>query len=1170
LDLGEKTEAVMVAVGAAAAHVDSLERMLEKLPCDFQAPIVVVVQNAQAMDEAALLERLTAASGRKAVMVTDGVEPAPDALLLAPSSMVVTAEAGRLRLEPDQPVDDGAFNSLAVSLAAERQAGAVCIVLAGMGSSGMMGSMATKENGGLAIAEKAPEPPASSSASDVTDLVRLSPEEIPEHVAAYAHHLKERTGAAGQAAPREQIEEQVSLIAAILRGRTGNDFHGYKRRTFLRRVQRRMQVVQAQDMERYIDRLRVDPEEVQHLFQDLLIGVTQFFRDAPEFDVLERDVIPGLFEGRGPEDQVRVWALGCASGEEAYSLAILLREHMATLEAPPAVQVFATDIDGRALALARAGRYPETIEQDVTPARLARWFTKEGGTYCVVKELREMCLFSAHNVIRDPPFSRIDLISCRNLLIYLDVKLQDRVIPLFHFALRPGGVLFLGPSENVTRHDRLFAPIDRRHRIFRRQDATMPALPGLPMMTGGRRRSECDDPSDARQRQPDDSLARRSARMAERYAPAWAVVDADYEVLHFSGRTGRYLDPSAGTASLNLLNLVHRDIRLDLRAALHRAVTTGQTARLDRLSLTRGNEQLMFNIVVELVQGEAEESPGLLVLFQEAGSVPVDAEPATGAEDTQLGDEHARRLEAELRITKERLQAAIEELETTNEELKASNEEYQSVNEELQSANEELETSKEELQSVNEELQTVNGELAHRVNDLAHANSDLKNVLESTQIATVFLDNDLRVRNFTPAVTEVFHLIDTDIGRPITHIVPRVRYDELADDVRRVLRTLTPVEREVGSPRDGTRYIVRVLPYRSVDNFIAGAVLTFLDITAVARAETALHESEGRFRLMAQVVPAFLFTALPNGSRDYVNSRFYEYTGMQEGSALGQGWLAAMHPDDIESSQRRWDAAAAAGSAYEQELRMRSAAGTYRWFMVRAVPELDEQGRLIRWFGFASDVHERREAEARMRLLLAELQHRVRNILAVVRSVLTRTLETSDDLEDFAAHLSGRIGALARTQGVLARTGRGAVDLEELLREELVSQGGQDEHQVEMEGPQVMLRGRAVEALGLALHELTTNAIKYGALSTPRGHVSVHWRSYNTASGPRLALEWVESGMNLSGQEPERSGFGRELIEQGLSYELGATTVMEFRQSGLRCAIELPLPQRDEPLGEPA
>ena len=449
-----------------------------------------------------------------------------------------------------------------------------------------------------------------------------------------------------------------------------------------------------------------------------------------------------------------------------------------------------------------------------------------------------------------------------------------------------------------------------------------------------------------------------------------------------------------------------------------------------------------------------------------------------------------------------------------------------------------------------------------RINGLSRINADGSRGPESTQIATLFLDSDLRIQSFTPAAADIFHVTEADVGRPAPAIPSRVAYPDLGDDVRHVLRTLSSVERELEAPAADMRYFVRVLPYpyRNRDSVTIGAVLTFLDIGATARAERALREAEERFRMMAEIVPAFMFTGCAAFGWDYANPHFYEYTGQSQQVALEDAWRASIHPDDIAEDERRWRHNERIGATtFENELRIRGASGEYRWFLSRATAQFDAKGRPERWYGSCVDIHERKVAETRQNLLLAELQHRVKNVLAVVRSVLSQTLENSTSLDEFAAHIEGRINALARTQAVLARIGQGKVDLEELVRNELAAQGGQEGDRVRITGPSVLLHEKAAEVLGLALHELTTNAVKYGALATPRGRIAVRWRVKGDREQPWLALEWQESGVPVTDIEPDHSGFGRELIEHGLPYDLGAKTGIEFLPGGVRCAIEVPL-----------
>jgi two-component system CheB/CheR fusion protein len=1030
---------VVIGVGASAGAAATLARLLDALPAGAERAVVIVMQHREALDEQPLRDALASRDGRLSPIV-DGALVEGGRVYLGASNVIVTIENGRFRTRQaeQQPGSRGTIDSFFVSLAEDQGESALGVILFGTAGDGTLGIATLKERGGLTIAEQGPDEHLADLATAnlpgaLADFV-LPLGAIPERILIYSRHLANLRERKGLDEMLAEVSHALTQIATTLRNKTGHDFHGYKPQTFFRRVQRRMHVVQADDVNTYVDFLRSHPKEVLNLFNDLLIGVTQFFRDPKEFEVLEREVIPKILEGKDVGDIVRVWVLGCATGEEAYSIGILLREAIAGRDAAPQVQIFATDIDARALAAARVGRYPETIARDITPQRLARWFVKEGNTYCVVKELREMCIFSAHNVIRDAPFSKLDLISCRNLLIYLNADLQNRVIPLFHFALLPDRYLFLGNSENVTRHQKLFDPIDRRARIFRRLETGTRVLPEFPLTSPARRVFDASAPMPARPTL-DGGLARRAERVVERYSPAYVIVNEEFQVLHFSGRTGRYIEPTAGAASLDLLNLVHRDLRLDVRAALTKAAEENEPVRVERLQMGVNGNRMLVDIVVEPVREGADARRSFVVIFKSGETVLDNGEEAPPTPG-HLRDGHVQRLEGELRLSRERLQSTIEELESTNEELKSSNEEYQSLNEELQSANEELETSREELQSVNEELTTVNSELAHRVQELTRATSDLKNFLESTQIATLFLDNDLRVMNFTPAVTEIFHLVETDVGRPITHIKAQIIFEELHDDIRRVMRTLGSVEREMNNAATGTRYIVRILPYRSVDNFIAGVVLTFVDVTPITR------------------------------------------------------------------------------------------------------------------------------AEERQKLLLAELQHRVRNTLAVVRSIARRTAETSDSVEDYAMHLDGRLNAFSRTQAFVTRNPTAGVDLETLVAEELVSYHAHEGEQVSISGPPLRLCAKAAETFALAVHELATNAVKYGALSTESGRIDVKWSVDGGAAGPNLTFTWREAGVSLDGAAPRRRGFGTELLERTLAYELGARAKLSYEPTGLSCTIDIPLTER--------
>src|SRR3954468_10593370 len=608
---------LIIGVGAPPTALGSIERFFGKLTLGADQAVVLALQHHEALDEPRLRRIVQNSSGGKVADISDGQTIEGGTIYLCPPAMITTIRGGgfAVREAEQAPGERATIDSFLVSLAEERAEQSIGVILSGIGGDGTLGTATLKDHGGLAIAEKGASDEAdhlkeANTPAAIADYV-LSPEEIAEHIQVYARHLRRLEEKQGFDEVLAAAATSLSRIADILRSKTGNDFHGYKQNTFLRRVQRRMQVVQIGDISAYVDFLRNDQDEAQHLFNDLLIGVTEFFRDKREFDVLESQIVPRLFEGKDAGQQVRVWVLGCATGEEAYSIGILLREHMAKMDSAPQVQIFATDIDGRALATARVGRYRTKIEADMTSERLARWFVREGDTYCVVKELREMCIFSQHNVIKDAPFSKLDLVSCRNLLIYLNAELQNRVIPLFHFALLPDRFLFIGNSENVTRHAKMFAPIDRRARIFRKLETGVRLPPDFPILTNVER--AVAEPLPSRVRVPDAGLERRAQRIAEKHAPAYVVTDDQFQILHFSGRTGRYIEPTAGAATLELLNLVHRDLRLALRSALNRALETNQTARAEQLPLGANGNRMWVDIVVEPVQDRSDRPRHLIV-----------------------------------------------------------------------------------------------------------------------------------------------------------------------------------------------------------------------------------------------------------------------------------------------------------------------------------------------------------------------------------------------------------------------------------------------------------------------------------------------------------------------------------------------------------------------------
>jgi two-component system CheB/CheR fusion protein len=805
--------------------------------------------------------------------VVDGMVVKPNCAYIIPPNRDMAFMNGKLQLmEPTAPRGmrlpiDFFFRSLAQ----DQHERATCIVLSGTGSDGTLGVRAIKSEGGMVMAQE-PESteydgmPRSAIATGLVDYV-LPPAKMAAQLIAYAAHAFGKPPRALSPALAKE-EDALKKIFILLRTQTGHDFSQYKENTVNRRIERRMALHQIEHLIGYVRYLQQTPVEVQALFRDLLIGVTNFFRDPDAFDALREEVIPRLFAKKHAGTAIRVWVPGCSTGEEAYSIAILLQEHLQALKQNFKVQIFATDIDSYAVERARAGVYPVGVAADILPERLARFFAREpdDGAYRIHKSIRDMLVFSEQDVIRDPPFSKLDLISCRNLLIYLGGGLQKKLISLFHYALIPGGTLFLGTSETVGDSVGLFATKDSKSKLYQRNEdghggihlRTENFLPPLSEEGPALRRS-AKSPSDSR-------LLRQMTERALllQYAPVGVLVNERGDSLYLHGRTGQYLEPSPGEAGVNILKMAREGLRRNLTTALQEAVANNAQVIRPGLRVKTNGDFTTVNLTVRPVSADpdatVESERAFLVIFEEGpraeqpkhAAAAVGAVEVAGAGDTDI-DTRVATLKQQLQEKEEYLHTANSQLETSNEELKSSIEELQSVNEELQSTNEELETSKEELQSLNEELATVNSELQAKVADLSRSNDDLNNLLAGTGIGTIFVDHQLRIQRFTPTVTQVINLISTDVGRPVGHIVSNlVGYDRLVVDVQAVLDTLVPKETEV-QILAGAWYLLRIRPYRTLENVIEGAVITFTDISETKKARSMLLESEALRRLAVVV-----------------------------------------------------------------------------------------------------------------------------------------------------------------------------------------------------------------------------------------------------------------------------------------------------------------------------
>lgn len=835
---------------------------------------------------------------------------------------------------------------------------------------------------------------------------------------------------------------------------------------------------------------------------------------------------------------------------------MLILEEAGRRDLRPEIQVFGTDLDAGALAIAREGRFPAAIEADLNEERLRRFFQREGDHYRVRRELRDVVLFASHSLLRDPPFSRLDFISCRNLLIYLDRDLQQQVCNTFHYALNPGGYLFLGSSESADQPVGMFRAVDRDSRIYRSVANTGERRPALPILLGPHQTAE-RGPALPRILNPAGNVsdAALHRQMLEKIAPPSMLVDEAHRAIHLSDTVGRFLEPSGGPVSTDATDMVRQELRFDLRSALHRSFERGEaTLSMPILVRFNGSPHRVYLHVKPVLQ-ERDPTRHALVMFIEGEAVEEAESRHEGGELHGPADETIRQLQEELQLSQSRLRATREESEAANEELRAANEELQSINEEYRSTSEELETSKEELQSINEELQTVNNELKLKLESVSRAHSDLQNLMAATDVGTLFLDPAMRIKRFTPRLTELFNVTTNDEGRPITDFTHQLNYDALTDHARAVLRDLTPVEHEVQSRNDGW-YLVRIRPYRTIDDKIDGVVATFVDITERRRAEEALRASEERLRQEIRLVelsrsPIFVWD-FDDGILQWNRGSEALY-GYQRHEAIGQRKELLLKTEVPGSSFQTLRQSLVENGTWSGELLHRTKDG--RTLIIESQIELVSSGDRRLVLESTRDVTDQRRWERRQALLMDELTHRVKNTLAVVQSLARQTLRTTESSEDFVERFEGRLEALAVAHKLLVASNWEGAELGELARTQLGAQVRNDPDRIQLEGEPITLPPELATPFGLLLHELATNAGKYGALSNDKGRVNLSWGRTSGNNGSRLAVTWQEFG-GPKVSPPERRGFGGVLIERGLP---GAIVQRDFAPDGLICTIEVDL-----------
>ena len=835
----------IVGIGASAGGLEVLELFLKNVPVD-SGMAFVIVQHLDPTHKGILAELLQRVTPMKVSQVKDRTRVQPDRVYVIPPNKDLSILHGVLHLlDPVTPRGlrlpiDFFFRSLA----ADSEDHSIGVILSGMGADGTLGLKAIKEKAGVVFVQdpasaKFDGMPRSAVEAGLADIV-APVEALPGKIIAFLHHmpLVASPGLAGEDKGHSAFEK----IMILLRAQTGHDFSLYKKNTVYRRIERRMGIHQIHRIATYVRFLQENPQELELLFKELLIGVTNFFRDPATWEQLKAEVIPALLKDRPPGQALRFWVPACATGEEAYSLAIVFKEALEQLK--PAqkhiLQIFATDLDRDAIGKARAGVFPANIAADVSPERLNRFFVQLDHKYQVAKSIRELVIFAPQNVIMDPPFTRLDLVSCRNLLIYLTPELQKKLFPLFHYSLNPGGVLVLGNAETVGEFTDLFAPLAGKTQLYRRLESSLRAEPvEFPASFMPARKGVPPPPKPLKTTANLQSQAEQL--LLQRYSPAAVLVNDKGDIIFINGHTGKYLEPAAGKANLNLFAMAREGLGYELTDAFRKALR--QKDAVIRKNVKVGTDAGVQTVDLT-VQAIAE--PGALrglvmIVFTEVATPPETKGPAKKGHSASSARMAA--LERDLEQNRQELQTTREEMQTSQEEAKSANEELQSANEEMQSTNEELTTSKEEMQSMNEELQTLNAELQHKVEDLSRLNNDMKNLLDSTELATVFLDSALRVRLFTAGSNRVFRLIPGDMGRPITDITSELDCPELADRVREVLRTLAVHEQQVPA-RNGRWFLMRIMPYRTLENMIDGVVMTFADITASKTLEGKLRATQ--------------------------------------------------------------------------------------------------------------------------------------------------------------------------------------------------------------------------------------------------------------------------------------------------------------------------------------
>lgn len=945
-------------IGASAGGLEALKTFFDHTQPD-SGMAYVVIQHLDPTHKSILSELIAGHTAMPVTEISDGMAIKSDSVYVIPPNRDLEVLNGHLHLSAPRATRKvrRTIDTFFQSLAADQQENAVGVILSGTGTEGSQGLKDIKSAGGITIVQDPKTAlfagmPANAINTQMPDYI-LSPDKIYQK-------LKQSLERKGKGRRTEQksepdsgietpLDHQLKRIFLIIRNQTGCDFSNYKSNTIARRIRKRADLLQIASLDDYVLYLQDHHEETEKLYKEFLIGVTSFFRNREVFSVIEKRVIPDLFVSCREKQEIRVWICGCSTGEEAYSLAILFKEALHKKRQFLKVVIFASDLDKDAIDFARNGLYPDTAIADVSEERLAQYFIKKGNDFQLRKEIREMVVFAHHNVIKDPPFSKVDLISCRNLLIYMNNDLQRKIIAMFHYSLNRRGILVLGTSESIGEYSAHFETFDSNTKIFRRKPESIRREAG----------SSYELPPVARHQTilPDASPAGTGKRVAniagiaekillDQYAPPSVLIDKSNTAVYFSGNTGQFLEQPKGEASLNILEMAKTGLRSFLEPAIQKARRGGTEIVYKDIDVKVNAHLQTIHLRVKPMLTKIAESGFLLIVFEQAITA-ISKETSKLPADTVIKKPRVTELEKELRITREHLQTAINELETANEDLQTANEEFQSSNEELQSTNEELETSREELQSVNEELITVNAELSGKIEQLSESNDDLNNLLSSIDVATIFLDRELKIKRFTPSATKLFNLIPADIDRPVTHLTSNFTYKTLTEDLKTSLRTLGIKTADVMA-NDGTWYQMRIVPYRTAENMIEGVLLTFVDIGEHKKVEEKLKKSNQHLTLIMESIPAVPFICIvePEFRIQFVDQSCEKVTGFLPEQFTGKPsfWINRIHPDDRKKLMDAFSAISKKGSL-DMPFRWKCIDGKYKSFINFIRYTASENGR---------------------------------------------------------------------------------------------------------------------------------------------------------------------------------------------------------------------------------